>query len=104
MIGSKISLTEDQIRDFCLRWKIKEFALFGSVLREDFNPQSDVDVLVDFSPAAEWSLIDHMKMENELEKLLGREVEILSKKAMARSENWIRREDILNSAKVIYAS
>ncbi|MEK7251416.1 MAG: nucleotidyltransferase domain-containing protein, partial [Bacteroidota bacterium] len=44
MIGSKISLTEDQIRDFCLRWKIKEFALFGSVLREDFNPQSDIDV------------------------------------------------------------
>ncbi len=104
MIHSHLPITNEQVRDFCLRWKIKEFAFFGSVLREDFNTHSDIDVLVDFSTSAEWSLIDHMNMEAELEKLLGRNVEIVSKRAIARSENWIRRSNILDSAKVIYAS
>lgn len=104
MMNSHLVITDEQVRDFCLRWKIREFALFGSVLRNDFNAHSDIDVLVDFSPSASWSLIDHMNMETELEKLLGRKVEIISKRAIARSDNWIRRHNILDSAKVIYAS
>ncbi len=104
MGNSHLVLRDEQVRDFCVRWKIKEFSLFGSVLRKDFNAESDIDVLVDFFPSATWSLIDHMNMETELEKLLGRKVEIVSKRAIDRSDNWIRRDNILDSAKVIYAS
>ncbi len=91
------------ITQFCQHWKIKELAVFGSVLREDFSDQSDVDVLVTFGLGAEWSLIDHIQMEEELESILGRPVDLLTKKSVEQSQNWIRREAILNSAEVVYA-
>ena len=72
--------------------------LFGSVLRSDFGPDSDIDLLVDFEPDAGWSLFDHEAMRLELCALLGREVDLVSKRAIERSTNWIRRKAILESA------
>jgi predicted nucleotidyltransferase len=92
------------LADFCQRWKVSELALFGSVLGDDFRPESDVDVLVAFLPDAEWSLLDHVQMEEELSTLLGRAVDLVSKKAVERSENWLRRRAILESAEVVYAA
>ncbi len=73
-----LDLPEKIISGFCRRWRISEFALFGSVLRDDFDADSDLDVLVAFAPEADWSLLDHVQMEQELEALLGRKVDLLS--------------------------
>jgi uncharacterized protein len=104
MARRNIEMPEKQIADFCQRWRINEFALFGSVLRDDFDPQSDVDVLVTFAPGADWSLLDHVRMEQELADLLGRRIDLLSKQAVEQSHNWIRRREILNTAEVVYVS
>ena len=84
--------------------KIREFALFGSVLREDFSPHSDIDVLVTFSEDAEHSLFDLVHMEDELEALFGRSVDVVSRRGVQASRNYIRKNAILNSAEAIYAS
>ena len=89
---------------FCRKWKIAELALFGSVLRDDFRPDSDVDVLVSFAPDADWSLLDHLAMEEELAGILGRKVDLVSRRAVERSANRIRRQAILGSAEVVYAA
>ena len=102
MIPLPIELPKVQINKFCETWKIKELALFGSVLRDDFRPDSDIDVLVTFSPNANWSLFDHVKMQQELANILERQVDLVSKQAIKRSHNWIRRREILETAKIIY--
>lgn len=99
-----LGLSEQEISDFCRRWRIAEFALFGSVLRDDFGAESDLDILVAFAPDADWSLLDHVKMEQELEALLGRKVDLLSRRSVERSHNWLRRREILDTAEVVYAS
>jgi uncharacterized protein len=99
-----IDIPQEAIANFCRRWKITELALFGSVLREDFRPDSDVDILVTFASDAEWSLLDHVRMEDELSESLGRKVDIVSKRAVERSQNWIRRREILSTAQTIHAS
>jgi len=99
-----LEISKDKIADFCRRWKITELALFGSVLREDFRPDSDLDVLVTFSPDAEWSLLDHIQMQEELGSLFGREVDLVSRRAIEQSENWIRRREILSTAQAIHVS
>lgn len=73
-----ISIDQDKITAFRQQWKIAEFALFGSVLRENFRPDSDVDILATFAADADWSLFDHMDMEDELSAILGRKVDIVS--------------------------
>lgn len=100
----KIAIDRGQIASFCRRWKIVEFSLFGSVLRDDFRPDSDVDVLVSFAPDARWSLFDHVRMEDELSALLGRKVDVVSRRAIEQSENWIRRKAILGSAEAVYVA
>ena len=100
----KFGLSEQEISDFCQRWRITEFALFGSVLRDDFDAESDLDILVAFAPDADWSLLDHVEMEQELEALLGRKVDLLSRRSVERSHNWLRRREILDTAEVVYAS
>lgn len=103
MAVETLALPTERIAEFCRRWKIIELAVFGSALRDDFSPDSDIDLLVTFAPDAEWSLFDHYHMENELVKLLGREVDLVSRRAIERSENWLRRREILTSARTIYA-
>ena len=89
------------IRQFCCRWNIRELALFGSVLRTDFRPDSDVDVLVTFTDDADWGLLAHVEMQQELVILLHRPVDMISRRALERSANWVRRAAILNTAQVI---
>ena len=104
MTKRNMDIPKKHIVDFCRRWRISELALFGSVLRDDFDPDSDLDILVMFAPEADWSLLDHVRMEQELEGLLGRKIDLLSKRAVAQSHNWIRRQEILNTAEVVYVS
>lgn len=92
-----------EIDDFCLRWNVVEFALFGSVLREDFSANSDIDVLVTFAPGVVYTFRQLTAMQNELEVIFGRPVDLLDKEAVQLSPNYIRRRTILNSAKVVYA-
>ena len=101
---ARIDIPHDKIADFCRKWHITEFALFGSVLREDFRHNSDVDVLVSFADDARWSLFDLVSMEEELKNILGREVDLVERKAVERSENYIRRRHILQSAEPIYVA
>jgi len=97
-------IPREALPEFCRRWSIREVAFFGSVLRDDFSPQSDVDVLVTFSPDADWGLFDHATMQQELSELLGREVDLLTRRAVEHSANWKRRKEILSTAKVVYAA
>ena len=101
---AKIPLDRGKITLFCQRWQIAELAFFGSVLRDDFHPDSDVDILVTFTPEAEWSLFDHAAMEEELSTILGRKVDLVSRRAIERSSNWIRRKAILETAESYYAA
>jgi predicted nucleotidyltransferase len=99
-----LDLSQEMIADFCIKWHINEFALFGSVLRRDFGPDSDVDVLVAFSQEANWGLLDHLRMEQELVTLLNRKVDLVTRRSVEQSRNWIRRQEILSTAEVIYAA
>ena len=98
----KSILKSDEIKFFCQRWKIQELALFGSALRADFSPDSDIDLLVSFNKEADWSLLDHVQMQFELQEMLGRKVDLVNKRALQRSQNWIRREEILRTASPIF--
>lgn len=98
------SLPRDEIVDFCRQWKIVEFSLFGSVLRDDFRPDSDIDVLVVFAPESKWGLLALSRMKRELARILGREVDLVSKRAIEQSHNWIRRKEILETAQVFYVA
>ena len=104
MLILPIKLPSEDISDFCDRWQVRELALFGSVLRDDFRPDSDIDLLIAFSPQADWGLLDHVRMQRELMDIFGRKVDLVSKRAIERSQNWIRRPEILDTAQIIYAS
>ncbi len=104
MVQYPVAISQSQLSQFCQRWKIDELALFGSVLRDDFRPASDIDVLVTFLPEATWGLFDHVKIEQELVELFGRKVDLISKRAVLNSQNWLRREEILNNTHVIFSS
>jgi predicted nucleotidyltransferase len=104
MAKRRIDISQEKIADYCRRWHISELALFGSVLRDDFGPESDLDVLVAFAPGAEWGLLDHVRMEQELAGLLGCKVDLLTKRAVERSSNWILRREILGTAEVVYGT
>lgn len=92
-----------QIAEFCQRWQITKMALFGSALRPDFGPESDVDILVSFAEDAEWSLLDHVQMQQELQELFQRNVDLVTERAVERSANWLRRQKILNTSRVLFS-
>lgn len=104
MSTTPIGLAKDKIGDFCKKWGVRELSLFGSVLREDHRPDSDIDILVDFRPGIERSLLDLVSMTDELRAIFGREVDLVTRKAVENSENYIRRKAILSSLEVVYAS
>jgi len=99
-----LQIPQDKIADFCRRYRIRKLALFGSVLREDFRPDSDVDVLVEFEPEAHYGLFALARMQSELEEIFGRDVHLVERPAIENSRNYIRRKAILNSAETVYAS
>jgi hypothetical protein len=96
-----IDIPMEKIGDFCRKWRIKELSLFGSVLREDFRPDSDVDVLVEFAPDAPWSLWEWPDMMEELKVILAREVDLVEKDTLT---NPFRRHSILTTREVVYAA
>ncbi len=104
MARPKIEIPQQQIADFCCRHRIRQMSLFGSVLRDDFGAGSDIDVLVSFAPEARRSLFDLVAMQNELRAIFGREVDLVERSAVERSENYIRRKDILQNQEIIYAA
>jgi predicted nucleotidyltransferase len=95
-----IDVPDTQLTEFSQRWKVAELALFGSALRSDFRPDSDVDLLISFNPDADWSLFDLMDMQAELSALFGRRVDLVEREGLV---NPFRRRAILDSMKVIYA-
>jgi len=97
----QIDIPHDEIKNFCRQRRITELALFGSVLREDFRPDSDIDVLVTFAPDARYSLFDLAYIREELATILKREVDLVEKAAL---RNPFRRQHILKNSKVIYAA
>ena len=97
-VSPKLAVERSRVEEFCGRWRVAELAFFGSVLRDDFRADCDVDVLVTFDSAAQWSLFDHVAMEEELAGILGRRVDLVTRAAVERSPNWIRRKAILSSA------
>ena len=97
----RIPLSLERVPAFCQRWLVVEFAVFGSVLRDDFGPDSDVDVLVSFSPNATWGLGELAEMREELEQLFDREVDLVEKEAL---RNPFRRHAILTTRQVVYAA
>ena len=94
----------EQIEIFCRKWGISDLSLFGSVLREDFRPDSDIDVLVRFAPEVKHGLFNLVRMRNELEEIFGRDVDLISRRGVEASRNHIRRKTILDSARTIYAA
>lgn len=101
---SQIEVSHEKIAEFCQKWRIIEFCLFGSVLREDFRPESDVDVLVTFAPQCEPSFLQMLQMESELRQLFGRQIDLVDRRLVEQSDNYIRRRHILDTAQVIYAA
>lgn len=99
-----INLPTAALAELCRRWKISELAIFGSATRANFRPDSDLDLLATFEPGARWGLLDHEALRLELADLLGRDVDLISRRALEHSQNWIRRDAILSSAHVIYSA
>lgn len=99
MRNANIQLPKERIDAFCRKWKVRELSLFGSVLRDDFCPDSDVDVLVSFEKDAPWSLYDVVDMEDELRDLFGRDVDFVMKEGL---RNPFRRHEILATRQVVY--
>lgn len=104
MNSPHIDIPLGAIRPFCKLWQVTELALFGSVLRDDFGPASDVDVLVEFEEEARHTLFDMVHMEEELQEIFGRQVDLLTRRGVENSRNYIRRKAILDTARVIYAA
>lgn len=104
ILALKVNLPERKIIDFCCRWKIAELAVFGSVLRDDFRPDSDIDFLVTFAPDEHWSLFDLVDMKRELEAIVGRKVDLIERVAIECSHNGLRRQEILGTAQTFYAA
>ncbi len=103
-LHARLGVDEAALAAFCRKWRVAEMALFGSVLRDDFGDGSDVDALVTFEAGAKPRLWDIFDMRDELKGLLGREVDLIERIVIERSRNYIRREDILSTAQVIYAA
>ena len=103
-MADTLGFDSERLAAFCGRWRIVELALFGSAIRDDFGPDSDVDVLVTFADEANFTLLDMVRMEEELERVFSRPVDLVNRKALCRSQNWLRRDAILSSARVVYAA
>jgi uncharacterized protein len=101
--GVQIDIPHAAIAEFCRRWKVTELSLFGSVLRDDFRPDSDVDVLITFAPDHGLTFLDLAHMERDLQEILGRPVDLVEREAVEHSPNFIRRTAILSTVQTIYA-
>ena len=101
-MSARIDIPKDEIAAFCRRNHIRRMALFGSVLRDDFTPESDVDVLVEFEPDARIGYIGLAGLEIELDKILGRKADLYTFEGIKNSRNWLLRKEILSSTEAVY--
>lgn len=101
---TRIPIDGECIAAFCRKHRIEKLSFFGSVLRDDFCPDSDVDVLVSFAPGVHWGLLDFVRMSEELAAILGRKVDLVERQSVEQSENYIRRRYILESAEPVYVA
>ena len=103
MARPRIDIPKERIAEFCHRHHIRTLSLFGSVLRDDFRPDSDVDVLVEFEPGHVPGLA-FFAIEVELSEIFGRKVDLVHQQSVEQSKNYIRRKHILESLQTIYAA
>ena len=104
MTINNLDIEEEQLREICKKYLIKELALFGSALRKDFTENSDIDLLVEFMPDSGITIFNIVDLRDEFEKLFRRPVDLVSRSAIERSRNKYRKEEILKNTKVIYAA
>jgi len=100
----RIDIPHDRLAAFCRAHRIRRLSVFGSALREDFRPDSDVDILVTFEEGARHSLFDLVTMQDELEAILSRAVDLVEREAVEQSENYIRRRHILANEEPVYVA
>lgn len=103
-LWQRLGATPESIAELCRKWRIVKLELFGSALRDDFRPDSDIDLLATFEPQVRWSAFRLHQAEREFEQLFGRRVEIISRRALERSQNKIRRNSILRHTETLYAA
>ena len=99
MVAPNVNIAREAIIAFGLKWHLRELSLFGSVLRDDFRPDSDVDVLISFLPGHEMTLETFIEMRDELRSILGREVDLVEKRLV---RNPFRRHEILTTRQILY--
>jgi len=93
----------ENIKQFCKKWNIKELSLFGSSITNRFNNDSDIDILISFGKNSHYGLFELVEMKNELENILGRQVDLVTRKSVERNSNYIRSKSILSNLKLLYA-
>ncbi|MEX0600091.1 MAG: nucleotidyltransferase domain-containing protein [Rhodothermales bacterium] len=98
----QIDIPLEEIDAFCHRWSVEKLEVFGSVLRSDFGPDSDIDLMVTFASDAHPSLFDLVTMQDELEAILERDVDLIDRRSVEQSHNWVRRKEILGSTRPLY--
>jgi len=103
-VTPRVPIPKGRLLDFCRRWKVAELSLFGSALREDFRQDSDVDLLISFAPGVSWEFDDFLTMKEELETLFGRTVDLVERRLVETSENYIRRRHILSHLEPLYVA
>jgi len=99
-MAAQLNLNARELAEFCQRHLVAELAVFGSALRDDFGPESDVDILITFAPEAEVSLFDLVDMADELSAIIGRRVDLVPKQGLKPRI----RQSVLESAHVLYAA
>jgi uncharacterized protein len=104
MLKANIDIKNGEIEKFCKKWGIKEFSIFGSALRDDFKPESDIDIVIDFDENKVYSLSECIQMESELKVIFNHKVDLIWKRSIVNSENYIRRKHILDSVEVLYVA
>ena len=101
---SRVDIPRAEIEAFCEKYDIKEFSLFGSVLSDDFGKDSDIDILVTFGNNSHHTVFDLVRMEEELQQIFKCEIDLVSRRGLESSRNYIRKNAILNSVETIYAA
>jgi predicted nucleotidyltransferase len=104
MSAVRLVVPAESLAALCRRWNVPALWVFGSALREDFRPDSDIDLLVAFAPGARWRIRDLFRLEDELAALFGRKVDLVERDAVEEAENWLRRQLILDEAKPLYVA
>lgn len=100
-MSPKLNVDMERLAAVCRKWRVRELSVFGSALREDFGPESDVDVLVSFDAEAPWSLWDLIRVKDELAEIFGRDVDLVEREAL---RNPWRKREILRTREVLYAA